>query len=167
MYNEPRVEKRCMAITLRDTYTSSTAKLKRPVEKSKRPSIVVKIRPIPPVGDGRRHKGHGVIFVPNQIFPAGQAYILRSSGWMPTPEHGWERITISDPVPPVSPLGVQHLSNVAMVEDLLGAVTTGQKPMCSEIDGRWTVEMVAAVYQSQLSRRRVRLPLRERASGLE
>jgi len=34
MYNEPGVEKRCMAITLRDTYTSSTAKLKRPVETS-------------------------------------------------------------------------------------------------------------------------------------
>lgn len=34
MHNEPGVEKRCMAITLRDTYTSSTAKLKRPVETS-------------------------------------------------------------------------------------------------------------------------------------
>lgn len=109
----------------------------------------------------------GVIFVPNQIFPAGQTYILRSSGWMPTPEHGWERITLSEPAPPVSPLGVQHLSNVAMVEDLLDAVTTGRKPMCSEIDGRWTVEMVSAVYQSQLSGRRIALPLRERTSGLE
>jgi predicted dehydrogenase len=109
----------------------------------------------------------GVIFVPNQIFPSGQPYILRSAGWMPTPEHAWERISLPDPVPPVSPLGVQHLSNVAMVEDLLDAVQTGREPMCGEQDGRWTVEMVASVYQSHLSGRRVGFPLRERTSGLE
>lgn len=109
----------------------------------------------------------GVIFVPNQIFPSGQPYILRSTNWLPTEEKGWERVTLPDPVPPVSPLGDQHLSNVAMVEDLLDAVQTGRKPLCSEVDGRWTVEMVASVYQSHLSGRRVSFPLRDRASGLE
>jgi predicted dehydrogenase len=109
----------------------------------------------------------GVIFVPNQIFPAGQPYILRSAGWMPTAERGWEPVTLSDPVPPVSPLGGQHLANVAMVEDLLEAIQTGRVPMCSALDGRWTLEMVASVYQSHLSGRRVVFPLRDRKSGLE
>ncbi len=109
----------------------------------------------------------GVIFVPNQIFPLGQPYILRSSGWMPTPECDWERISLPNPVPSASPLGVQHLSNVAMAADLLEAIQSSRKPMCNEEDGRWTVEMVASVYQSHLRKHRVSLPLQDRKSGLE
>jgi predicted dehydrogenase len=109
----------------------------------------------------------GVIFVPIQIFPSGQPSILRSAGWMPTAQRNWEPVTLPDPVPPPSPLGGQHLSNVAMVEDLLEAIQTGREPMCSEVDGRWTIEMVTAVYQSHLSGRRVPFPLRDRRSGLE
>jgi predicted dehydrogenase len=109
----------------------------------------------------------GVLFVPNEIFPAGQPYILRSPGWMPTARAGWEPVTLADPAPAASPLGAQHLSNVAMVQDLLDAVQSGRQPMCSEIDGRWTVEMVAAVYQSHLTGRRLSLPLQDRTSGLE
>jgi predicted dehydrogenase len=48
----------------------------------------------------------GVIFVPIQIFPSGQPSILRSAGWMPTAQRGWEPVTLPDPVPPPSPLGV-------------------------------------------------------------
>ena len=109
----------------------------------------------------------GVIFVPNQISPDGQPRILRSPGWMPTATAGWEPIPLTDPVPAASPLGVQHLSNVAMVRDLLDAAASGRQPMCSEIDGRWTVEMVAAVYQSHLTGRRLSLPLQDRTSGLD
>lgn len=109
----------------------------------------------------------GVIFVPNQIFPSGQPSILRSAGWMPNAERNWEPVALPDPVPPVSPLGGQHLANVAMVEDLLRAIEIGGKPMCSEIDGRWTIEMVASVYQSHLTGRRVDFPMRDRSSGLE
>jgi predicted dehydrogenase len=109
----------------------------------------------------------GVIFVPIQIFPSGRPFVLRSGGWMPTAERGWEPVTLPDAVPPASPLGGQHLANVAMVEDLLDAVQAGREPMCSEVDGRWTIEMVAAVYQSHLRGRRVTFPLRERHSGLE
>lgn len=109
----------------------------------------------------------GVLFVPNQIFPAGQPSLLRSTGGLPTKEKGWEPVVLPHPVPPVSPLGDQHLSNVAMVQDLLEAAQSGRKPMCSEEDGRWTVEMAASVYQSHLSGRRVTFPLRDRTSGLE
>ena len=109
----------------------------------------------------------GAIFVPNQIFPSGQPCILRSTNWLPTREKGWEPVTLPDPVPAVSALGDQHLSNVAMVEDLLAAIQTGRKPLCSEEDGRWTVEMAASVYQSHLGGRRVSFPLRDRLSGLE
>lgn len=109
----------------------------------------------------------GSIFVPNQIFPSGQPYILRSPGGLPMEGKGWERVTLPHPVPQVPPQGEQHLSNVAMVEDLMAAAQSGRKTLCSEEDGRWTVEMAASVYQSQLYGRRVNLPLRERGSGLE
>jgi predicted dehydrogenase len=112
--------------------------------------------------DGSR----GVIFVPIQIFPSGQPSILRSPAWMPTAQQGWEPVTLPNPVPPPSLLGVQHLANVAMVEDLLEAIRTGRDPMCNELDGRWTIEMVTAVYQSHLKSRRVPFPLTERHSGL-
>jgi predicted dehydrogenase len=109
----------------------------------------------------------GVIFVPNQIFPSGQPLILRSPGWIPAATSTWEPVMLSAPVPPVSKLGVQHLSNVAMVQDLLSAVQSDREPMCSVVDGRWTVEMVASVYQSHLDGRRVSFPLQSRNSGLE
>jgi predicted dehydrogenase len=109
----------------------------------------------------------GVLFAPNLIFPSGQPLILRTPGWMPTATAKWEPVALAEPVPPVSKLGVQHLSNVAMAQDLLDAVQAGREPMCSAVDGRWTVEMVASVYQSHLTGRRVPLPLRDRTSGLE
>ncbi len=62
---------------------------------------------------------------------------------------------------------IEHLANVIMVRDLLEAIEGDRKPMCSEADGHWTVEMVASVYQSHLTGRRVGFPLRERGSGLE
>lgn len=109
----------------------------------------------------------GVIFVPNQVFPSGRPSILRSRDWIPGETSRWEPVTLPEPVPPPSPLGAQHLANVIMVRDLLEAIEADRKPMCSEDDGHWTVEMVASVYQSHLTGRRVGFRLRERGSGLE
>jgi|YelNatPaOPRAMG01_1025707.scaffolds.fasta_scaffold04492_4 predicted dehydrogenase len=52
------------------------------------------------------------------------------------------------------------------VKDLIHAIQTDTQPVCSGYDGRWAVEMVAAVYESQRSRARVNLPLAERTHPL-
>ncbi len=53
------------------------------------------------------------------------------------------------------------------IKSLIHAIETGGQPVCSGYDGRWAVEMVAAVYESQRTKARVTLPLRDRANPLE
>ncbi len=52
------------------------------------------------------------------------------------------------------------------IRSLLHALETGAQPVCSGHDGRWAVEMVAAVYESQRTRARVSLPLQDRGNPL-
>lgn len=68
------------------------------------------------------------------------------------------------PVPPDAPTP-PHPRH--MGQDLVNAVRTGAAPLCSVRDGRWAVEMVAAVYRAHLSGRRVELPLADRTDPLE
>jgi predicted dehydrogenase len=48
------------------------------------------------------------------------------------------------------------------IKSLIHAIETNQQPVCSGEDGRWAVEMVAAVYESQRTGARVRFPLAQR-----
>lgn len=48
------------------------------------------------------------------------------------------------------------------IKSLIHAMETNTQPVCSGVDGRWVVEMVAAVYQSHLAKARVSFPLTER-----
>jgi predicted dehydrogenase len=50
--------------------------------------------------------------------------------------------------------------------DLIHAVETGSKPLCDAEDGRWTIEMAAAVYESQRLGSPVKFPLKERSNPL-
>lgn len=50
--------------------------------------------------------------------------------------------------------------------DLIHSIETGEKPLCSGEDGRWTIEMVAAVYESQRQGRPVEFPLKTRTNPL-
>jgi predicted dehydrogenase len=104
----------------------------------------------------------GVIFMPNEIYPAGQPFILRNPSWMPDKSNSWEPVRMPQAPPPPSPISQQHLVNTLMVRDLLDSIEQNRKPLCSEVDGRWTVEMVAAVYRSQLTGARVTFPLADR-----
>jgi predicted dehydrogenase len=52
------------------------------------------------------------------------------------------------------------------ISSLIHALETGTQPVCSGYDGRWAVEMVAAVYESQRTRARVAFPLKERENPL-
>ncbi len=53
-----------------------------------------------------------------------------------------------------------------MGRDLIHAVETGEPPLCSAADGRWAIEMLTAVYQAHLGRRRVEFPLSDRRDPL-
>jgi predicted dehydrogenase len=50
---------------------------------------------------------------------------------------------------------------------LINSIETDTQPQCSGYDGRWTIEMVMAVYQSQISKKRVYFPLKDRAHPLD
>ncbi len=51
--------------------------------------------------------------------------------------------------------------------DLIHAIETDSQPQSSAYDGRWTIEMVAAVYESQIKRKRIAFPLINRKNPLE
>ena len=57
----------------------------------------------------------------------------------------------------------RELTNHVVALDLLEAIETGRQPVCSARDGRWTIEMVTGIYQSQLAEgARVPFPLQSR-----
>jgi predicted dehydrogenase len=52
------------------------------------------------------------------------------------------------------------------IKSLIRAIETNAQPACSGYDGRWAVEMVAAVYESQRSKGRIGFPLADREDPL-
>jgi len=52
------------------------------------------------------------------------------------------------------------------IRSLIQAIETNTQPVCSGYDGRWAVEMVAAVYESQRTKARVSFPLADRDNPL-
>lgn len=52
------------------------------------------------------------------------------------------------------------------IRNLIHAIETGSRPQCSGEDARWAVEMVMAVYHSQIAKARVELPLKNRRHPL-
>ena len=52
------------------------------------------------------------------------------------------------------------------IRSLIRAIESGEAPVCSGEDGRWAIEMVAAVYEAERSRGRVALPLADRSDPL-
>lgn len=108
----------------------------------------------------------GVIFLPNAIYPDGQPYILRTPSWFPDEKHQWEKIA---PAPAASAFRAEGsaIANALMVLDLLQAIEEDRKPICSEVDGRWTIEMIMGVYEAQRSAGRMSFPLQRREHPLE
>lgn len=52
------------------------------------------------------------------------------------------------------------------IKNLVYAIENNSQPLCSGIDGRWAIEMVAAVYQSHFKRARIEFPLKDRSNPL-
>lgn len=58
------------------------------------------------------------------------------------------------------------LHHTHQARDLIHAIETGGKPLCNGEDGRWAIEMVSAVYDSQISGALVQFPLKNRRNPL-
>jgi predicted dehydrogenase len=107
----------------------------------------------------------GVLFLPNSIYPGGGLYLLPAPGWFPDEHSKWQSIAAKpDPIPGVAP--GKESANALMVADLLRAIEHNGKPCCNEEDGRWTIEMIHGIYQSQKSEGRVSFPLKSRRHPL-
>ena len=114
--------------------------------------------------DGRRfgvtlYGSKAILFVPLYEVPSEPPYLLRQSRWV---DGKWERIEY----PPEAPALKREQANAAMAADLLDAIEHNRQPICSARDGRWAVEMVAGIYQSQLAQARVTFPLTKRAASI-
>jgi predicted dehydrogenase len=114
--------------------------------------------------DGRRfgvtlYGSQAILFVPLYEVPSERPYLLRQARWV---DGKWERIEY----PPEAPALKREQANAAMAADLLDAIEHNRQPICSARDGRWAVEMVAGIYQSQLAQARVAFPLTKRAASI-
>jgi predicted dehydrogenase len=98
----------------------------------------------------------GAIYVPLNQVPEEPAMISRSTSW----GGAWEVLQ-----PPLNAKS-RYDANVLMVRDLLDAIAKDREPICSARDGRWAVEMVIGIYQSQVAGARVPFPLRDRHNPL-
>ena len=100
----------------------------------------------------------GVIRLRAEMDPV--LFVLRSNTW--TPEKApWERLT----PPPLERTG-QLAGNVRLVTDLIESIEQDRRPLSSGYDGRWSLEMILAVYASHRSGARVALPLKDRRHPL-
>lgn len=114
------------------------------------------------VAAGRRfgvslYGSRGLVFVPLNAVPSDEPYRLDSPAWVPEKGEPWQRVEYEGGKP-----ADRHFANKAMALDLLEAIETDREPVCSARDGRWTIEMVAGIYESQWSGARVRFPLARR-----
>jgi predicted dehydrogenase len=108
----------------------------------------------------------GVIHVTTGGLPA--AYFLADPGWYPgKSKAAWIEITSAGLGKP-EPLkdGSLHQGNVWIAQDLIDAIEKDRQPLGSMYDGRATLEMILAVYESWRLERAVELPLKTRQHPL-
>ncbi len=85
------------------------------------------------------------------------------------PSQTWVAITTAGvgKAEPISDLGRKVSSHEIAAKDLLSAVKQGHAPLCDAVQGRETVEMISAVFEShRLGSAEVMLPLKTRVNPL-
>jgi predicted dehydrogenase len=101
----------------------------------------------------------GFVYVPLTAVPSAAPYVLRDPAWLGDHDGPkWERLGY----PPGERFATREDANHAMAADLLRAIESGSEPVCSARDGRWAIEMVVGIYESQFLRGPVPFPLRKR-----
>jgi predicted dehydrogenase len=112
------------------------------------------------VQDGRRfgvtlYGSKGTLSVPLSDVPGAAPYLLYGTSWA---DGKRERIEY-----PAGAKPDRAGTNALMAADLMEAIESGRDPVCSARGGRWTIEMVAGIYESNLIGARVKLPLAKRS----
>jgi predicted dehydrogenase len=89
--------------------------------------------------------------------------LLESVTWTAEPGGpGWTVFaSTTEPEPAKEAFG-----NRLIVDDLMRAIRTGAQPKCGVRDGRWTIEMIMAAYESHRLNKPVDLPLENRKHPL-
>lgn len=108
----------------------------------------------------------GVVKIQANIPP--RIFLRKAGAWTEKGQtEAWE------PVPGDPTTGVPEsqrnttAGNRQLLDSLIAAARTGGEPACSGYDGMKAVEMVMAVYQAAFAKRRVALPLKDRAHPLK
>lgn len=111
----------------------------------------------------------GVLFVPMGVYPEGGLFHLPSPSWLPDSRAQWVRVdaSLDARAKEIAAKAGRQVSNALLVADLLQSIGNDRKPCCNEEDGRWTIEMVQGVYQSQRTGARVSFPLKVRSHPLD
>jgi len=98
------------------------------------------------------------------------AHLVPGSPFQPTNEaRPWIAISTAGPgkPEPITELAVQSKYHLWPAQDLIAAIRENRPPLCSAEEGRITVEMIAAVFEShRFDGRRVTLPLATRQNPL-
>jgi predicted dehydrogenase len=101
-------------------------------------------------------------------FP-GECHVLQDPSWSPARSgKNWVRITSQGVGKPevITNSGLEA-GNVVAVNDLLDCIEHPEKqPRCSMYDGRWTVEMIAGIFESHRLGSETSLPLQNRTNPL-
>jgi predicted dehydrogenase len=99
-------------------------------------------------------------------YPA-QAFILKDSSWSPGRSNAaWQPVTSNGIGKPETLSGGLDGGNVAAVKDLLRAIDDHREPKCGPTEGRWTVEMICAIFESHRVGKPVKFPLEQRENAL-
>jgi predicted dehydrogenase len=97
-----------------------------------------------------------VSFLPDPAWSPGRS----SAKWIPVSSAG-----IGEPEPLAD--GGLDAGNAAAVKDLISAIENDRQPECNMYEGRTTVEMISAVFESHRTGGRVDFPLKQRSNPLE
>lgn len=112
------------------------------------------------------HGSKGIVEILTGHLPA--VNFLPDPTWSPGRSGAkWVSVSSAGPGAP-EPLmdGGLHGGNVAAVKDLLSAITDDRLPECNIYEARTTIEMIAAVFESQRMNAPVSFPLKNRQNAL-
>lgn len=103
----------------------------------------------------------GVLAMTMSALPT--VHLLESVSWTSGPDgSNWKLFA----APTESELAQERLGNRLIIQDLLRAIETDTPTQCGVKDGRWTIEMVLAAYESHRLNKPVELPLANRRHPL-
>jgi predicted dehydrogenase len=95
------------------------------------------------------------------------AYLLRDPSWSPGRSGArWLPISSAGAGKPEPLSGDNHTGNIVACRDLIDAIEQNRLPECNVLEGRMTVEMIAAVFESHRVGGPVKIPLKSRKNPL-